>query len=169
MLKGGDGFNSSLCGALGLGEIPDSRALPCLSLLRAFGGGREGAPPGGLPEGPAAWPFPDAHFCPQAVGCDRRLGSSAREDNCGVCAGNGSTCRLVRGQSKSHVSPEKSRFETPLPGRGPAGQPALRLRPELSFPGVRRRGPVLQKSHFFQSLSLAFWVPAFFSQDCLFL
>ncbi|EFB22032.1 hypothetical protein PANDA_015887, partial [Ailuropoda melanoleuca] len=43
----------------------------------------------------------------QAVGCDRRLGSSAREDSCGVCAGNGSTCRLVRGQSKSHVSPEK--------------------------------------------------------------
>ncbi|XP_011809249.1 PREDICTED: ADAMTS-like protein 3 isoform X1 [Colobus angolensis palliatus] len=43
----------------------------------------------------------------QAVGCDRQLGSSAKEDNCGVCAGDGSTCRLVRGQSKSHVSPEK--------------------------------------------------------------
>ncbi|XP_034880141.1 ADAMTS-like protein 3 isoform X2 [Mirounga leonina] len=43
----------------------------------------------------------------QVVGCDRHLGSSAREDNCGVCAGDSSTCRLVRGQSKSHVSPEK--------------------------------------------------------------
>ncbi|XP_030045487.1 ADAMTS-like protein 3 isoform X1 [Microcaecilia unicolor] len=43
----------------------------------------------------------------QAVGCDRQLGSSAKEDNCGICAGDGSTCRLVRGQSKSHVSPEK--------------------------------------------------------------
>ncbi|ELW70714.1 ADAMTS-like protein 3 [Tupaia chinensis] len=43
----------------------------------------------------------------QAVGCDRQLGSNAKEDNCGVCAGDGSTCRLVRGQSKSHVSPEK--------------------------------------------------------------
>ncbi|XP_053449589.1 ADAMTS-like protein 3 isoform X3 [Nycticebus coucang] len=43
----------------------------------------------------------------QAVGCDRQLGSSAKEDNCGVCAGDGATCRLVRGQSKSHVSPEK--------------------------------------------------------------
>ncbi|XP_060473503.2 ADAMTS-like protein 3 [Panthera onca] len=43
----------------------------------------------------------------QAVGCDRHLGSGAREDSCGVCAGNGSTCRLVRGQSKAHVSPEK--------------------------------------------------------------
>ncbi|XP_045680952.1 ADAMTS-like protein 3 isoform X1 [Phyllostomus hastatus] len=43
----------------------------------------------------------------QAVGCDRHLGSQAKEDNCGVCAGDGSTCRLVRGQSKAHVSPEK--------------------------------------------------------------
>ncbi|XP_041031012.1 ADAMTS-like protein 3 isoform X1 [Carcharodon carcharias] len=43
----------------------------------------------------------------QVVGCDRQLGSKAKEDNCGVCAGSGSTCRLVRGQSKSHVSSEK--------------------------------------------------------------
>uniref|UniRef100_A0A8C5N372 ADAMTS like 3 n=1 Tax=Leptobrachium leishanense TaxID=445787 RepID=A0A8C5N372_9ANUR len=43
----------------------------------------------------------------QAVGCDRQLGSNAKEDNCGVCAGDGSTCRLVRGQSKLHVTPEK--------------------------------------------------------------
>ncbi|XP_063305045.1 ADAMTS-like protein 3 isoform X1 [Pelobates fuscus] len=43
----------------------------------------------------------------QAVGCDRQLGSNAKEDNCGVCAGDGSTCRLVRGQSKFHVTPEK--------------------------------------------------------------
>uniref|UniRef100_A0A8C3X202 ADAMTS like 3 n=1 Tax=Catagonus wagneri TaxID=51154 RepID=A0A8C3X202_9CETA len=43
----------------------------------------------------------------QAVGCDRKLGSNAKEDNCGVCAGDGATCRLVRGQSKSNVSPEK--------------------------------------------------------------
>ncbi|XP_069481103.1 ADAMTS-like protein 3 isoform X2 [Ambystoma mexicanum] len=43
----------------------------------------------------------------QAVGCDRQLGSSAKEDNCGVCAGDGSTCRLVRGQSKPQVSAEK--------------------------------------------------------------
>nr|XP_045000947.1 ADAMTS-like protein 3 isoform X1 [Jaculus jaculus] len=43
----------------------------------------------------------------QAVGCDRQLGSKAKEDNCGVCAGDGSTCRLVRGQAKSHVSPDQ--------------------------------------------------------------
>uniref|UniRef100_A0A8C8SUX3 ADAMTS like 3 n=1 Tax=Pelusios castaneus TaxID=367368 RepID=A0A8C8SUX3_9SAUR len=43
----------------------------------------------------------------QAVGCDRQLGSNAKEDNCGICAGDGTTCRLVRGQAKAHVSPEK--------------------------------------------------------------
>ncbi|XP_008163635.2 ADAMTS-like protein 3 isoform X1 [Chrysemys picta bellii] len=43
----------------------------------------------------------------QAVGCDRQLGSNAKEDNCGICAGDGSTCRLVRGQAKAHVSSEK--------------------------------------------------------------
>ncbi|PKU45494.1 adamts-like protein 3 [Limosa lapponica baueri] len=46
-------------------------------------------------------------FSVQAVGCDRQLGSNAKEDNCGICAGDGSTCRLVRGQAKAHVSPEK--------------------------------------------------------------
>ncbi|XP_042331339.1 ADAMTS-like protein 3 isoform X2 [Sceloporus undulatus] len=43
----------------------------------------------------------------QAVGCDRQLGSHAKEDNCGICAGDGSTCRLVRGQTKIHLSAEK--------------------------------------------------------------
>uniref|UniRef100_A0A670Y9S1 ADAMTS like 3 n=1 Tax=Pseudonaja textilis TaxID=8673 RepID=A0A670Y9S1_PSETE len=43
----------------------------------------------------------------QAVGCDRQLGSLAKEDNCGVCSGDGSTCRLVRGQTKTHLSSEK--------------------------------------------------------------
>uniref|UniRef100_A0A8C6VJ02 ADAMTS like 3 n=1 Tax=Naja naja TaxID=35670 RepID=A0A8C6VJ02_NAJNA len=43
----------------------------------------------------------------QAVGCDRQLGSHAKEDNCGVCSGDGSTCRLVRGQTKTHLSSEK--------------------------------------------------------------
>lgn len=52
---------------------------------------------------------------PQAVGCDRQLGSSAKEDNCGVCAGDGSTCRLVRGQAKIHLAPEKRKFWNPVP------------------------------------------------------
>ncbi|XP_007890785.2 ADAMTS-like protein 1 [Callorhinchus milii] len=43
----------------------------------------------------------------RVVGCDHQLGSSAKEDNCGVCSGDGSTCRLVRGQYKSQVSANK--------------------------------------------------------------
>ncbi|XP_026154197.1 ADAMTS-like protein 1 isoform X3 [Mastacembelus armatus] len=41
----------------------------------------------------------------QIVGCDHELGSTAKEDNCGVCNGDGSSCRLVRGHYKSqHAS-----------------------------------------------------------------
>ncbi|KAM8800765.1 ADAMTS-like protein 1 isoform 1-T1 [Rhynchonycteris naso] len=43
----------------------------------------------------------------QMVGCDHQLGSNAKEDNCGVCSGDGSTCRLVRGQYKSQLSAPK--------------------------------------------------------------
>ncbi|XP_038588192.1 ADAMTS-like protein 1 isoform X2 [Micropterus salmoides] len=41
----------------------------------------------------------------QIVGCDHELGSTVKEDNCGVCNGDGSSCRLVRGHYKSqHAS-----------------------------------------------------------------
>ncbi|XP_059211073.1 ADAMTS-like protein 1 isoform X1 [Centropristis striata] len=41
----------------------------------------------------------------QIVGCDHDLGSTAKEDNCGVCNGDGSSCRLVRGHYKTqHAS-----------------------------------------------------------------
>ncbi|KAM4602374.1 ADAMTS-like protein 3 [Polymixia lowei] len=56
----------------------------------------------------------------QEVGCDRQLASGAREDNCGVCGGDGSTCRLVRGQALPHVSPEeplKTVLEVPIGSR----------------------------------------------------
>ncbi|XP_044242835.3 ADAMTS-like protein 1 isoform X2 [Ursus arctos] len=43
----------------------------------------------------------------QIVGCDHQLGSTIKEDNCGVCNGDGSTCRLVRGQYKSQLSATK--------------------------------------------------------------
>ncbi|CAM9495345.1 unnamed protein product [Lampetra planeri] len=43
----------------------------------------------------------------QSVGCDRQLGSGAKEDNCGTCKGDGSTCRLVRGQYKPQTSADK--------------------------------------------------------------
>uniref|UniRef100_A0A7N6ANN5 ADAMTS-like 3 n=1 Tax=Anabas testudineus TaxID=64144 RepID=A0A7N6ANN5_ANATE len=48
----------------------------------------------------------------QEVGCDRQLASGAREDNCGVCGGDGSTCRLVRGQALPHLTPEQRRYLT---------------------------------------------------------
>ncbi|XP_066897543.1 ADAMTS-like protein 1 isoform X5 [Kogia breviceps] len=43
----------------------------------------------------------------QIVGCDHQLGSTIKEDNCGICNGDGSTCRLVRGQYKSQLSATK--------------------------------------------------------------
>ncbi|KAJ8338718.1 hypothetical protein SKAU_G00355040, partial [Synaphobranchus kaupii] len=33
----------------------------------------------------------------QKVGCDGVLGSSSREDHCGVCNGNGKTCKVIKG------------------------------------------------------------------------
>nr|XP_043886652.1 ADAMTS-like protein 3 [Solea senegalensis] len=56
----------------------------------------------------------------QDVGCDRQLASGAKEDNCGVCAGDGSTCRLVRGQTLPHLTPEqplKTLLEVPVGSR----------------------------------------------------
>ncbi|XP_008288512.1 ADAMTS-like protein 3 [Stegastes partitus] len=60
----------------------------------------------------------------QEVGCDRQLASGAREDNCGVCGGDGSTCQLVRGQALPHLTPEQS-LKTVL--EVPAGSRFLRL------------------------------------------
>lgn len=46
----------------------------------------------------------------QIVGCDHQLGSAVKEDNCGVCNGDGTTCRLVRGQYKSQLSANKRKL-----------------------------------------------------------
>uniref|UniRef100_A0A8C6WEV7 ADAMTS/ADAMTS-like cysteine-rich domain-containing protein n=1 Tax=Neogobius melanostomus TaxID=47308 RepID=A0A8C6WEV7_9GOBI len=46
----------------------------------------------------------------QEVGCDRQLGSRTKEDNCGVCGGDGSTCRLVRGQTSPHLTPDQREY-----------------------------------------------------------
>uniref|UniRef100_A0A3B5AR01 ADAMTS/ADAMTS-like cysteine-rich domain-containing protein n=1 Tax=Stegastes partitus TaxID=144197 RepID=A0A3B5AR01_9TELE len=51
----------------------------------------------------------------QEVGCDRQLASGAREDNCGVCGGDGSTCQLVRGQALPHLTPEQLFLEPEIP------------------------------------------------------
>lgn len=45
----------------------------------------------------------------QIVGCDHELGSTAKEDNCGVCNGDGSSCRLVRGHYKTQHASGKSK------------------------------------------------------------
>lgn len=37
----------------------------------------------------------DVHF--QRVGCDKRLGSRKENDQCGVCGGDNSTCRVITG------------------------------------------------------------------------
>jgi hypothetical protein len=36
-------------------------------------------------------------MCLQPVGCDMMLGSSAREDKCRECGGDGSSCNTVQG------------------------------------------------------------------------
>lgn len=34
---------------------------------------------------------------PQHVGCDGQIASDRREDQCGVCGGDDSTCKIVKG------------------------------------------------------------------------
>ncbi|XP_060923660.1 ADAMTS-like protein 1 [Limanda limanda] len=56
----------------------------------------------------------------QEVGCDRQLASGAKEDNCGICGGDGSTCRLMRGQVLPYLTPEQSHktvLEVPVGSR----------------------------------------------------
>lgn len=38
-----------------------------------------------------------AMYCLQPVGCDMMLGSSAREDKCRECGGDGSSCNTIQG------------------------------------------------------------------------
>uniref|UniRef100_A0A3P8ZCQ7 ADAMTS-like 3 n=1 Tax=Esox lucius TaxID=8010 RepID=A0A3P8ZCQ7_ESOLU len=79
----------------------------------------------------------------QEVGCDRQLGSGTREDSCGVCAGDGSTCRLVRGQALPHISPEepvKTVLEVPMGSRSlrvSAKGPDLISKYNTSLQGLR--------------------------------
>ncbi|MEQ2195163.1 hypothetical protein XENOCAPTIV_008344 [Xenoophorus captivus] len=37
------------------------------------------------------------YFYAQKIGCDSIIGSSAKEDICGVCNGNGDSCKIVKG------------------------------------------------------------------------
>lgn len=36
-------------------------------------------------------------LCAQKVGCDRVIGSTKQEDKCGVCGGDNSHCKVVKG------------------------------------------------------------------------
>lgn len=42
-------------------------------------------------------PTPAVRRCLQKVGCDREIGSTKVEDKCGVCGGDNSHCRTVKG------------------------------------------------------------------------
>lgn len=49
----------------------------------------------------------------QPVGCDMLLGSSAREDMCRVCGGDGSTCNIYSGiQTGSNLVPGNLQIRT---------------------------------------------------------
>lgn len=52
-----------------------------------------------LPAAPASPPFL------QSPGCDGILGSGRRPDGCGVCGGDGSTCRFVSGNLTDRGGP----------------------------------------------------------------
>lgn len=49
-------------------------------------------------------PLPHPSF-PQSPGCDGILGSGRRPDGCGVCGGDGSTCRLISGNLTDRGGP----------------------------------------------------------------
>uniref|UniRef100_A0AAV2LRF4 Uncharacterized protein n=1 Tax=Knipowitschia caucasica TaxID=637954 RepID=A0AAV2LRF4_KNICA len=65
------------------------------------------------------------------VGCDHQLGSRLKEDNCGVCGGDGTTCRLVRGQGSPQLSPNQS-VQTVV--EVPVGSRSLRI--SAKGPGI---------------------------------
>lgn len=48
---------------------------------------------------------PASPHSPQSPGCDGILGSGRRPDGCGVCGGDGSTCRLVSGNLTDRGGP----------------------------------------------------------------
>ena len=36
------------------------------------------------------------YFFPESVGCDFKIGSTKKFDDCGVCAGDGKSCKAVK-------------------------------------------------------------------------
>lgn len=60
---------------------------------------------------------------PQHVGCDRVLGSDAKEDKCRVCGGDGSSCETIEGVFNQSL-PEGGREQ-------PACSPSIPPQPHL--------------------------------------
>jgi len=48
-------------------------------------------------------------LCVQKVGCDRVIGSTKQEDKCGVCGGDNSHCKVVKG-TFSRVPKKQGQF-----------------------------------------------------------
>uniref|UniRef100_A0A8C9T272 ADAMTS/ADAMTS-like cysteine-rich domain-containing protein n=1 Tax=Scleropages formosus TaxID=113540 RepID=A0A8C9T272_SCLFO len=51
----------------------------------------------------------------QKVGCDAILGSLASEDHCGVCNGNGKSCKVIKGLSRCKRNLENSLCALTIP------------------------------------------------------
>lgn len=48
----------------------------------------------------------------QQVGCDGKMNSSAKEDECGVCSGDGSQCKTVNGRFQKKFTTSKENRKT---------------------------------------------------------
>ncbi|KAK3910362.1 ADAMTS-like protein 4, partial [Frankliniella fusca] len=74
------------------------------------------------------------------VGCDGVVGSSARPDACGVCAGDNSTCRTVSGIFTRPQLPPGLNVVALLP-QGACNLSIAQLRPSRNLLSLRRPGP----------------------------
>lgn len=167
-VNGGDSLNSSLC----RGDWALVRLLtagPWVSLLRLYSGGGRRLPPGGCRRAPRPGPSLTPASVRRPWAATVAWGAAPARTTVASAPATAPPAGWC-GDSRSRTSLWKKVGLKPRSAPRDATRRAarLRLRPELSFPGARRRGPVLQKSHFFQSLSLAFWVPAFFPKTACF-
>ena len=48
--------------------------------------------------------FKFLYFIMQEIGCDRVLGSDLKEDDCGVCNGDGSKCRNISSKVTKRIN-----------------------------------------------------------------
>ncbi|XP_031561607.1 A disintegrin and metalloproteinase with thrombospondin motifs 7-like isoform X2 [Actinia tenebrosa] len=72
-----------------------------------------------------------------SVGCDNKLGSGAKEDVCGVCKGNGTTCYTVEGRFNQLAG--KGYVEAALIPKGARAILVTEVKPCTSFLALRSR------------------------------